>query len=890
MSGSKGPLHGCLRVLKQPAVFFGLSLIALLWLAATQQIETERAASRQSVIQNTANLARVFEENVIRSISEVDKVLQFLSHLHAHGSGTADWSALVREDYLGSDLTLQLAVINEKGILIASNVLTGPVRPIDLSDREHFIVHAKGTADTLFISQPVLGRASNKWSVQLTRRFNQPDGSFGGVIVASLDPSHVARFYDSISLGSGGAIALVGLDGIVRAGGGTDAGDLGQDMRGNELFSHFMNSENGSFVERRGPNAVRRVVSYRSVRGYPLIVTVAADECQPMSSWARNRPFYLASASGLTLVILIAIAFALWSKSAYWASEERTRRKSRELELTLEHMSQGILMVDRDEKIAVMNRQCVRLLGLPEDSDCTDWNYSKLVGRLAVAGEFCNEMGLVDPGAIGEMKPSVADQPTSSYERSRPNGTVLEVRSNALPDGGFVRTFTDITSRRRTEAQMAHFARHDALTDLANRVLFREELEAAAASLAEGNSFALHIINLDRFNSINDSYSHSFGDKLLRAVALRLGKALRRNDVIARIGGDEFAVVQKDVATALEASTIAEYLCKELSEPYAIDGQHIQISASIGVALAPGDASVPHELMKAADLALCTAKAEGRGTYRFFKHEMNAALEARRAIEMVLRNAIDDKQFEVHYQPINSAHTKEVVGFEALLRWLHPERGLVAPQEFIPIAEENGLIVPIGAWVLNQACADMSRCPGDLRVSVNLSPVQIKSQDFVKTVQDALDRSGLAPERLELEITESTLLQNDQFTQMQLQHIRALGVRIAMDDFGTGYSSLNYLLSYPVDRIKIDRSFVEGLGEQPGCVAIVRAITALAKSLGMTTTAEGVESARQLELLDLLGCDEAQGFYFSVPRPAREILPPIAATPDGEADRDIRAA
>jgi len=873
MSGSKGRVEGCLLVFKQTAVYFGLALIAVIWIAAVQQIETERQASQSSVAQNTANLARVFEENVIRSISETDKVLRFLRQLHAQGANSGDWSALVRETYLDSELTLQLAVIDEKGILIASNVLSGPVQPIDLSDREHFRVHAKRTTDELFISKPVLGRASNKWSVQLTRRFSHADGRFAGVIVASLDPSHFSHFYESIRLGNGGGIALIGTDGIVRAGGGTHAADLGKDMIENELFLHVRSSSHGTFTHRQQPDGSPRVVSYRSVRGYPLIVTVSADEWQPTSSWARNRPFYLVTATLLTIIILVAIGLALRHKYALWESEERARRKSRELQLTLEHMSQGILMVDPDEKVAVMNRQCVRLLGLPEDTDCTDWNYSKLVGRLAVAGEFCNELGTVEPGALAEMKPCASGESPSTYERTRPNGTVLEVRSNPLPDGGFVRTFTDITARRRTEAQIAHFARHDPLTDLANRVLFREELDTAVAALAEGQAFALHVINLDRFSSINESFSHSVGDKLLRAVAQRLGRALRRNDVIARIGGDEFAVIQMEAPTAAEASAVAEYLCKELSEPYAIDGQQVQISASIGVALAPADASVPHELMKAADLALCSAKAEGRGTYRFFKHEMNAALQARRTLEVEMRGAIQDGQFEVYYQPINSVVTKEVLGFEALLRWHHPERGLVPPQEFIPIAEECGLIVPIGAWVLKQACLDMSRRPGDSRVSVNLSPVQIKRQDFVRAVQEALEESGLAPERLELEITESTLLQNDQFTQMQLQQIRALGVRIAMDDFGTGYSSLSYLLSYPVDRIKIDRSFVAGLGEQPGCAAIVRAITALAKSLNMTTTAEGVETARQLELLAQLGCDEAQGFHFSVPRPASEALP-----------------
>jgi diguanylate cyclase (GGDEF)-like protein len=514
-------------------------------------------------------------------------------------------------------------------------------------------------------------------------------------------------------------------------------------------------------------------------------------------------------------------------------------------------------------------------------------SYSEMIDRLAAAGEYSE--GTVAPEVLDYIRNSVAIDPVPVYERIRPNGTVLEISTQALPDGGFVRTLTDITNRRRQEAQIIYLARHDSLTDLSNRAAFREELERAFAFISDSSNFALHLIDLDRFKSVNDTLGHPMGDKLLKAVGARLRTKVRFGDVAARFGGDEFAVIQFGLVEPEEAAMVAQRMCEALSKPFDIDGRTIEIGGSVGVAIASKLSRSIQELLTSADLALYAAKADGRGTYRLYHDDMNAVARARRTLEASLKTAIAEEQFELHYQPINAAGTRIVTGYEGLLRWRHPERGLVAPMEFIPIAEETDLIIQIGKWVINKACSDMAQRPSPLKVAVNLSPVQFKNPALIELVKNALARSGLAPSRLEVEITESTLMQRDAVTIKQLEALRALGVQIAMDEFGTGYSSLSYLQHYPIDCIKIDRSFVGALGKQPSATAIVRAITTLASSLGMTTIAEGVETELQLETLAILGCAEVQGYFFSPPRPANEILPQ-PMSPNDEDKGETRAA
>jgi diguanylate cyclase (GGDEF)-like protein/PAS domain S-box-containing protein len=429
----------------------------------------------------------------------------------------------------------------------------------------------------------------------------------------------------------------------------------------------------------------------------------------------------------------------------------------------------------------------------------------------------------------------------------------------------------DITERKRAETRIAHMAHHDALTSLPNRILMRLRMEAMLAA-RNGGQMAVMCLDLDNFKSVNDTLGHPLGDLLLQQVARRLQAELRAGDTVARLGGDEFAVLQADTESADAASELAQRLLCVVSEPYEIDGHTVAVGASIGIALAPNDGSDPDRLLKQADMALYRAKGDGKGAFRFFEPGMDARVQARRHLETDLRSALNSGELEIYYQPLVDIASGRTCAFEALLRWRHRERGMIPPGEFIPVAEETGLIGPLGAFVLRQACTDATLWPDDTKVAVNLSPLQFRTGSLLQTVMSALERSGLAAHRLELEITETLLLERGERVLATLHALRALGVRIAMDDFGTGYSSLSYLRSFPFDKIKIDRSFVRDLSSNTDSLAIVRAIVSLGSSLGITVTAEGVECEHDLDRLRAAGCNQAQGFLFSVPRPQREIL------------------
>jgi diguanylate cyclase (GGDEF)-like protein len=453
----------------------------------------------------------------------------------------------------------------------------------------------------------------------------------------------------------------------------------------------------------------------------------------------------------------------------------------------------------------------------------------------------------------------------------RTDGRIFCVTHDHMPGiGGWVETFEDITDRREAEDKIAHMARHDGLTGLPNRTHFREHLENALAGLGRDDTIAVLCLDLDRFKVVNDTLGHQYGDQLLQIAAERLRGTLREADFIARIGGDEFSILQvaKDQPTAVTA--LARRLVDVMSAPILVGDQQMQVGVSVGIALAPADGGEADLLSKNADLALYRAKAEGRGTYRFFEPEMDARMQARRELEFDLRHAVATCAFELHYQPIIDVESNDVSGFEALLRWDDPVRGRVPPMQFIPLAEETGLIVPIGEWVLREACAQAAQWPDHIRIAVNLSPVQFKSTNLVGTVVNALAASGLAANRLELEITESVLLLDSEATLLTLHQLRGLGVSIAMDDFGTGYSSLSYLRKFPFDKIKIDQSFIRELADGGDSLAIVRAVTGLGSSLGIATVAEGVETAEQLRRLKAEGCTSVQGFYFGAATPANE--------------------
>jgi len=447
----------------------------------------------------------------------------------------------------------------------------------------------------------------------------------------------------------------------------------------------------------------------------------------------------------------------------------------------------------------------------------------------------------------------------------------LIVRNDAGKPQYLIGVIEDMTERKLAEARIAHMAHHDALTDLPNRVLLRERLEQALSHVRRGGRLAVLYLDLDNFKNINDTLGHPTGDELLKAVAERVRSCLRDTDTIARFGGDEFTIVQTALERPTDVAILAQRLRDTIKAPCELNDHQIVIDVSIGIAVSPSDGTDPDQLLKNADMALYRAKADGRGTYRFFEPEMDARMRARRTLEIDLRKALGDGEFELYYQPIVNLQRNEISGVEALLRWHHPERGMVSPAEFIPVAEEIGLIIPLGEWVLRQACAAAATWPDDIRVAVNLSPVQLRNRNLSQVIINALAASGVPARRLEIEVTEAVLLRNNQTTLGTLHQLRELGVRIAMDDFGTGYSSLSYLRSFPFDKIKIDRSFISDLSDGGDSIAIVRAVASLAASLNMTTTAEGVETRQQLEKVKALGCTEMQGYLFSPPRPAEEI-------------------
>jgi diguanylate cyclase (GGDEF)-like protein len=454
-----------------------------------------------------------------------------------------------------------------------------------------------------------------------------------------------------------------------------------------------------------------------------------------------------------------------------------------------------------------------------------------------------------------------------------------------------VTTHQDITEQRRSEAKIAHMALHDALTNLPNRALLNERLEQALARSRRGEIIATHILDLDHFKHVNDTLGHPVGDKLLQMVANRLRALVRNTDTVARTGGDEFAIVQVALSQVVDATSLAQRVIAALSEPYEIDGHQVVIGTSVGITLAPSDGLMPELLIRNGDLALYRAKADGRGTFRFFEAEMDIQMQARRTLEQDLRKALIAGELELHYQPVINIASGKISGLEALVRWQHPSNGLVSPATFIPLAEETGLIVPIGEWVIRQACATAAQWPADLRIAVNLSPAQLRNPALPQMLLSALAVSGLAPGRLELEITETVLLHDSAATLAILFRLRELGVRIAMDDFGTGYSSLSHLQRFPFDKIKIDRSFINNIAADVSSLNIVRAVAALASGLGVAATAEGVETREQFDLIRSEGCTEMQGFLLSKPVPAHELAPLFLAKGlEGEGPRQAAAA
>ncbi|MEA2739015.1 MAG: hypothetical protein QOH05_2322 [Acetobacteraceae bacterium] len=767
-----------------------------------------------------------------------------------------------------------------------------PLFDISIANREYFLAIKDDPARTNFLGRPARSVVSGTWGVSLSRRISAKDGSFLGIVAVIVDLQKLQQFLSGIALGKGSSISLWRSDGILLARFPAIQGEVGRSEAEPRPFQRILVSgDSGTITAPSSLDGAARLIAARAVANYPVVATVTRTMPEVLALWRRQAVAALAAVLVLEAVILTIVllrvrqlraqetlekadAARIDAEAHLAVAQERERGQQERLvhqlrlAAALDGMSQGLAMFDAENRLIVANGKVHTMFGLAADAVAPGAAFDGLM-HLAVtkgnlAGEPAEEM-------LARVMTYLASGKPASYLRELGDGRNMSICLGPMAGGGWLVTFEDITERRQVEAKIAYMAHHDALTGLPNRVLFRIRLDEALVRMRRGGTCALLCLDLDQFKEINDTLGHPVGDLLLHAVAGRVRAEIRDSDVVARLGGDEFAVVLSGFPRRIDARSVAERLLNVLRLPFEIEGHAIIIGASIGISVPPADGLDPDQLLKNADLALNRAKADGRNCYRFFEPEMNARMQVRQTLAVDLRRAIAAEEFELFYQPVVQIPTRRVTGFEALLRWNHPEQGLVPPDHFIPMAEETGLIVPIGMWVLKQACIQAAAWAGDLKVAVNLSAVQFVSQDLVEVVSAALEQSGLDPGRLELEITERVMLQNSEATLAILHALKALGVRIAMDDFGTGYSSLGYLQHFPFDRVKIDKSFINRLGETKVNLAIVRAVTGLCAALGMSTTAEGVETEDQFAILAANGCYEAQGYLFSRPCPVQDV-------------------
>jgi diguanylate cyclase (GGDEF)-like protein/PAS domain S-box-containing protein len=615
-----------------------------------------------------------------------------------------------------------------------------------------------------------------------------------------------------------------------------------------------------------------------------LCVVVAGTPDRPIDQTASARVVTVPDDHARALQLAVALAQKCRIERAYRTARgelaaaqlaaklvsteyKRQRRdQDRLFETALHNMSQGLCMFDADAHLVVCNDRYIEMYGLSRDVVEEGASLRSILLHRKACGNFA-----ADPDTyITELRAAIAEGDHTQLVQSGDDRTISIV-NRAMANGGWVATHEDITERTRAEEKIRHMARHDSLTGLANRAAFQDEMEMALKRARRGQMIAVLCLDLDHFKNVNDTLGHQVGDRLLCSVAGRLRECVREVDVVARLGGDEFAVLQAAIDKPEAAGSFAQRIITAINQPYDLDGHQVVTSTSVGIAIGPNDGTSTEQLLRNADMALYRAKSDGRSTFSYFEPQMDEQLQARRLLEVDLRNAVANDEFRLYFQPQVDAETEEVTGCEALLRWMSPTRGLVPPADFIPLAEEIGLIVPIGEWVLREACSEAAGWAKPVRVAVNLSPAQFKSRSVVQAVINALAISGLDATRLELEITESVLLHDNEATLATLHQLRSFGIKISMDDFGTGYSSLSYLRSFPFDKIKIDRSFIKDISDKGDCAAIVKAVAGLGKGLGIATTAEGVETAEQLRHVRAEGCTEVQGFLFSAPQPAEAV-------------------
>lgn len=791
-------------------------------------------------------------------ISSADEFKRAMSSESVHLSLKAKIGVM---PYVGA-----VTVFDANGQLINSSG-SWPLPNVNVADRAYYKTFASGPSSPDVIVQQVTSRVTGMWTTNILRKIVGPHGEFFGLVSRGIEPAHFETFFASLQLGNNSAVSIFHADGTLLARYPHVDAMIGKNFGHGPLFASlgpFKDHESGRVVS--PVDGEDRMGAVRKLQNFPLVIIATTTVSSTLSDWLAHTKLLIVVAC-LASAVIAALLFLIVKRLSHQhrLQQERLTLEKQRLDTAINNMRPGLLLFDSSQHLVIYNRRYPEMFNLAPDELQTGWSFREVIEYRKKVGSF-----KANPEEYCARVLNGVEKGTS-FVTEGPDNRVIQVTVQPVGDGGWVSTHEDITERRRSEERIAYLAQFDALTDLPNRTSFRERLEQMLSDLESGDRLAVLYIDIDQFKTVNDTLGHHVGDELLKTVANRLSGCVRDTDLVARLGGDEFAVVRTSIQDVNDVEDLIARIYEALRAPCDCMGHQLTSDASIGIAFAPDNGDDMEKLLKNADLAMYSAKSEGRRTHRFFVPDMEIRAQRRRELEAEMRQAITDNGFDIHYQPLLDIQSDRVVGCEALLRWPHPERGMISPAEFIPIAEEAGLIDQLGLWVLTTACAEAVKWPDHVKLAVNVSPLQFKQPTFALKVASALATSGLAPRRLELEITEAVLIRDDDEALAILHHLRALGVRIALDDFGTGYSSLSYLQRFPFDKIKIDRSFVDGIEDKDFSSSIVQAIVHIAAARNMTTTAEGVETQEQLEQLRALGCDQIQGYLFSRPRPAAEL-------------------
>jgi diguanylate cyclase (GGDEF)-like protein len=860
-------------------------VIAGLLLAAGIAIWLLRLGAIADTQDENRRIGVMLAEQVTRSLQTVDLILEEMADKVAAG-GAQDPDSM-RALVSGRDVNVALArrtvnlpqtdaiaFVDADGYLV-NNSGGWPVPHLSVRERSYFRYLANTADPKPYLSEAVFGVVSGRKTAFLARRLTAPNGAFLGIVLAAIRLDFFAEIFADAGFKTGENVTFLRRDGQVLLRFPLKDLPLSTRMPADSPWFKVVASGGGYYhsagaLAGNGPG----YVSVNPLALYPVVVDIVRSDTDSLARWRTQAGFIGLSALAASIILALLLRalsrqITLIERSqhqiarqvrAIRANEACLAAQSDLLQTTLDHMNQGLLMVDATGHVRLWNQRVIDLLDLPPE-------WMAVYPRLVDLIEFREHSDRLAGHTVAQLDPSISLSSQATYERRRPNGTVIEVRSAPLGDGGMVRTYTDITARSVAEDMLVLAASHDQLTGAANRNGFNRGLDAAL-SVSQRNNTALTVLclDLDRFKAVNDTFGHTAGDQLLVMVTQRIRSVARASDLIGRLGGDEFAVLLPGADRA-GAETMCERLLEAIRPPYELDGQLARIGVSIGAAIFPTDGLTAEQLLSNADTALYRAKAAGRNTWCVYISGDGEREIERMQLEQDFRSALEAQSFTLAFQPICNSLSREPVAFEALCRWDHPSHGPVSPTVFIPIAETTGLIIPLGRWVIETACAEAAGWALPLDIAVNLSPAQFRDAGLLGGVEQALQRSRLAPSRLHLEVTEGLLLDESDDTLNTMHALREMGIRLVLDDFGVAHSNLSYLRGLPFDAVKIDRSFLRALNTDRQARALVEAILAMARALGIDVIGEGVETPEQLALLCHLQCRLVQGFHLGHPAP-----------------------